>query len=667
MLGLIPGLVILFTHPLNAQELVPSTAAKAPQTNSDFLATYKNMTLEELMKQEVTSVAKQPEPYGHAPAAIQVVTGDEIRRFGASSIPEALRLADNLDVAQISSSAWAIGARGFNASVGNKLLVLMDGRSIYTPLFSGVIWNMQDYLLEDIDRIEVISGPGGSLWGANAVNGVINISSKSAKDTQGTYVDAGGGSWLQDFVGVRYGGTLASNVYYRVYGKYFNRGAEVYADGNSANDEWNHGQGGFRLDAEGSDENHYTLQGDIFGANTYTTPGGQGTPNAEGTGSGGNVLGRWTHAFTDDSDLSVQLYYDRTHLAAPFQSSGAIPAGTLYENLDAYDLEIQHTFSLGTWNRIVWGVGYRFTHDVVEDAPLVAFVPNTLNQNLYDTFVQDEIKLHEDVYFTIGSKLEHNDYTGYEYEPSARLQWNVTDKQMIWGAVSRAVRSPSRYDRDLLEPSPAYGTFLGTKNSDFQSETVVAYELGYRAQLGRKVSGSLTGFYNNYDNLRSINFIDGTSLPLVFQNNLEGNTYGFELSVDYQLLEWWRWHGGYDLLKEDIHVKPGQTDLFNALNETADPENQIFLRSAMDLPWRTELDIAFRWIDTLHNNNGGTPGTVPSYAEMDVRLGWHATKNLEFSVVGQNLLQDQHPEYGFPGPAQEQIARSVYGKVAWRF
>ncbi len=656
-----------FAPKTNADELTSPPSAATNGTDSKILAAYKKMSLEELMNQEVTSVAKQPEPYGHAPAAIQVVTGDEIRRFGAASIPEALRLADNLDVAQITSSSWAIGARGFNAAVGNKLLVLMDGRSVYTPLFSGVIWNMQDYLLEDIDRIEVISGPGGSLWGANAVNGVINISSKSAKDTQGTYVDAGGGSWLQDFVGVRYGGTLASNVYYRVYGKYFNRGAEVYADGSSANDEWNRGQGGFRLDAEGANENHFTLQGDIFGGDNNSTPGGQGTPTAEGTSGGGNILGRWTHSIADDSDISLQLYYDRTHLAAPFQSSGPIPAGTLYEDLDTCDVELQHNFSLGTRNRIVWGVGYRFTHDEVQDAPLVAFVPNTLDQNLYDAFVQDEIKLLETVYFTIGSKLEHNDYTGYEYEPSARLQWNVTDKQMIWGAVSRAVRSPSRYDRDLLEPSPPYGTFLGTRNSHFQSETVIAYELGYRAQLGQKVSGSLNGFYNTYNNVRSINFTGGTSLPLIFENNLEGNTYGFEFSLDYQLLEWWRLHGGYDLLKEDIHVKPGQTDLFNALNETADPENQIFLRSSMDLPWRTELDVAFRWIDTLHNNNGGIPGTVPSYAEMDVRLGWHATKNLEFSIVGQNLLQDHHPEYGFPGPAQEQIVRSVYGKVAWRF
>lgn len=621
------------------------------------------------MDQPVTSVAKQPQPYAQAPAAIQVVTGEEIRRSGASSIPEALRLADNLNVAQVNSSSWAISARGFNASVGNKLLVLMDGRSIYSPLFSGVLWNMQDYLLEDINRIEVVSGPGGSLWGANAVNGVINITSKSAKDTQGFYSEAGGGNWLEDFVGARYGGTLASNVYYRVYGKYFDRGAEVYADGSSAHDQWNHGQGGFRIDTDYASQNQFTLQGDIFGANINTVPGGQGTPAAEGTSSGGNVLARLTHTFTDDSAMSLQLYYDHNHLAAPFQSFPpfGVPSGTLYDDLDTYDLEFEHHFALGTWNRIVWGFGYRFTHDKVQDAPLVAFVPNTLNQNLYSTFLQDEIELRDNVFFTIGSKFEHNDYTGYEYEPSARIRWDVSDKQMVWAAVSRAVRTPSRYDRDLLEPGPGYPAFLGTRNSDFQSETVIAYELGYRAQLGDKVSTTLSVFYNDYDHLRSINFENGTSLPLVFQNNLEGYTYGFELTADYQILDWWRLHGGYDFLEEDIQVKPGQTDLNNALNETADPQNQVFLRSSMDLPWRTALDVGFRWIDTVHNNNGSTAGTIPAYAEMDARLAWQATKNLEISVVGQNLLQDQHPESGYPGSSQEQIVRSVFGKVTWKF
>lgn len=665
--AMILGLALATAPNANADELPPSSSSGTTATNSEAVATYKKMSLEELMDQQVTSVAKQPEPLGQAPAAIQVVTSDDIHRSGASSLPEALRLASSLNVAQQSSSQWDISARGFNPSgFSDKMLVLMDGRTLYTPLLAGVIWNMQDYLMEDIDRIEVISGPGGTLWGANAVNGVINISSKNAKDTQGLYTEAGGGNWLEDFVGVRYGGTLATNVYYRVYGKYFDRGAEVYADGKSANDSWNRGQGGFRMDTDFASPDQFTLSGDIFGGDNDSTPGGQGTPNAEGTSSGGNILGRWTHTYSDDADMSLQLYYDHTHLGAPFQSAGTIPAGTLFDDLDTYDLDFKDRFPLGAWNNIVWGFGYRFTHDVVQDAPLVAFLPNTLNQNLYNTFLQDEIRLCEKVRLTLGSKLEHNDYTGFEYEPSARIQWSVTEKQMIWGAISRAVRTPSRYDRDLSEPSPAFGTFL-TGNSNFKSETLIAYELGYRAQLGQKVSASLSAFYNDYNNLRSLSATPTTVVPLFWGNNLEGNTWGFELSADYQILDWWRLHGGYDFLKEDIHVKPGETDFDNALGETADPENQVFLRSSMDLPWRTELDTSFRWIDTVHNNNGGIPGTVPAYAEMDVRLGWHATKNLEISVVGQNLLHDQHPEAGFPNSSQEQIIRSIFGKVAWSF
>jgi iron complex outermembrane recepter protein len=662
---------LLFFHSMsNAQSDTNSPAGV--DTNSP--EALKQLSLEQLMDMDVTSVAREAEPYKEAAAALQVVTGDEIERSGAQTIPEALQLADNLDVAQAGSSSWDISARGFNASgFSDKLLVLLDGRSIYTPLLAGVIWNMQDYLLEDIDRIEVISGPGGTLWGANAVNGVINITTKSAEDTQGLYVDGGGGTWLQDFGAARYGGTLASNVYYRVYGKYFDYGPEVYADGTSAHDGWNRGQGGFRIDTDSSADNTFTLQGDAFGGDTDTQPGGEGNAQAEGTSSGENILGRWTHTFAEDSSMQLQLYYDRTHLAAPFQSAGpTIPAGTLFEDLDTADLDFQDRFTLGDRNHIVWGFGYEFTHDSVQNEPLVAFLPSTLDQDLFSGFLQDEIKLLEKVHLTIGSKLEHNDYTGVEYEPSARLQWNVTENQMIWGAVSRSVRMPARYDRDLYEPNPGYGTLLAG-NSTFQSETVIAYELGYRAQLARYVSGSVSAFYNDYNNLRSYTYTPGTLIPLYFANYLRGDTYGFELSADFQVLPQWRLDAGYDLLKETIYVSPGQPADDEPLNEqnilstTADPQQQVFLRSSMDLPGRTELDANARWIDTVQNNNGSIAGNVPSYFELDLRAAWHVTKKIEVSAVGQNLLQAQHPEAGFPGPAQEQIVRSMYGEVSCRF
>jgi iron complex outermembrane receptor protein len=622
----------------------------------------KKLSVEELMNLDVTSVAKEPQPYGQAPAAIQVVTGDDIRRAGASSIPEALRLADNLDVAQQNSHDWAISARGFNAGLANKLLVLMDGRAIYTPLFSGVFWNAQDYLLEDIDRIEVISGPGGTLWGANAVNGVINITSKSAKDTQGLYVEAGGGTWLQDFTGVRYGGTLASNVYYRVYGKYFDRGDEVFANGNDAADSWRMGQGGFRIDDEASPQNNFTLQGDLYGSDVNVSTGG------EGKASGGNILGRWSHTISDDSEMSLQLYYDRTHLVDPISNQFNSPGTTysfLKDDLDTYDLDFQHHFGLGGRNRFVWGLGYRFTHDVVGEAQNLAFVPPILDHNLFSGFVQDEIMLLKNLFFTLGTKVEHNDYTGFEFEPSGRLQWNATEKQMFWAAVSRAVRTPSRVDRDVREPNSATPVLAGEPG--FDSENVIAYELGYRAQLTRKASTSISAFYNDYSDVRSLSFTPGTIVPLFFANNLEGETYGVEITADYQVLDWWRLHAGYDLLKEHIHVKPGEMDINNGLNETSDPQNQFSLRSSMDLPKNIEFDAGLRWVDTLHNNNGTTTGTVPSYFELDARLAWHPTKRLELAIVGQNLLHDHHPEYGFPSSNREEIARSVYGKVTFGF
>lgn len=535
LLGLMLGLLLTVAPQINADETSPSPSDTA-KTNSEVLMTYKKMSLEELMNQEVTSVAKQPEPLRQAPSAIQVVTGDEIRRSGASSIPEALRLADNLDVAQINSHDWAISARGFNSHLGDKLLVLMDGRAVYSPLYGGVLWNMQDYLLEDIDRIEVISGPGGTLWGANAVNGVINITSKNAKETQGFYLEAGGGTELQDFTGVRYGGTLSSNVYYRVYGKFYNLNDEHLANGSDASDATIQGQGGFRIDTEPSLPNVFTLQGDIYDGHDGMDVGGAVATNE--TVGGGNLLGRWSHTISEDSAMSLQAYYDRTHLAFPY-----VALGTLFDDLDTADVEFQHNFSRGERNKFVWGAGYRFTHEVDRNSaaasPVVIFIPSTLDQNLFNIFGQDEIKLLDPLYLTLGTKIEHNDYTGFEFEPNARLQWNVTSRQMLWAAVSRAVRTPSRLDHDLQIPTgfpPPFQTFEAG-NPGFVSETLIAYEMGYRAQLSSKISGSVSAFYNDYNDVRSLTPIPPINLPLVFANNLKGDTYGVEISADYQILD----------------------------------------------------------------------------------------------------------------------------------
>jgi len=460
-----------------------ASPAKAQYADSDAsVGALKKLSMEELMDIEVTSVSRHPEKLLQAASAIQVITGEDIRRSGATSVPEALRLADNLDVAQQNSHDWNISARGFNTDLANKLLVLMDGRTLYTPLFSGVFWDVQDYLLEDLDRIEVISGPGGTLWGANAVNGVINITTKSAKETQGGFVELGGGTELQDFVGVRYGGTLAPNVYYRVYAKYFDRDNEVFGSGRDAADHWKMARSGFRVDAAGSAQNPLTLQGDVYS-------GDEGLP-AGGTNevSGGNILGRWSHTFLDESDLSLQMYYDRTHISSPKASNGFAPAGILTDDLDTYDLDFQHHFRLGMQHRFTWGLGFRFTRDKVGNAPSVEFLPARLDQRLDSGFVQDEIALRTDITLTLGTKLEHNDYTGYETEPSGRLQWDATPKQMLWGAISRAVRTPSRIDRDLVEPTflaaPLPASILDG-GPNFTSETVWPTSWGIAPRLAR--------------------------------------------------------------------------------------------------------------------------------------------------------------------------------------
>lgn len=628
----------------------------------------KALSLEELMDIEVTSVSKRPEKLADAASAIQVITQDDIHRAGVANIPEALRLAGNLDVAEQNSHAWKISARGFNTDLANKLLVLIDGRTVYTPLFSGVYWDLQDYLLEDVDRIEVVSGPGGTLWGANAVNGVINITTKSAGETQGSYVQVGGGTDLRSSVAVRHGGTLAPNVYYRVYAAYSDWGSGVLRNDADARNSWHMSRAGFRVDANPRPADHLTLQGDYYEGDENQQSGGAARV------SGGNVLGRWARTLSPDSELKLQLYYDRTHQAVPKPATGSLPAGWLVDDLDTYDLDFQHHFSRAARHRVVWGAGFRFMRDTVGNAPTIQLLPARLDRHLASAFAQDEIALRDDLFLTLGTKLEHNDYTGFEWEPNVRLRWTASATQTFWAAVSRAVRTPSRVDRDLRQPTglpaPLPQSIL-TGGSDFSSESVMAYEVGHRAQLGAKATTAVSLFYNVYDDVRSLTpgpaGFPSFGFPLVFHNNLEGETHGAELTVTCEVLPGWRLHGTYDLLEEHLRVKPGQVDFSQARNETADPRHQFALRSSLDLPREASLDAAVRWVDTLHNNNGPTPGTVPAYAELDVALGWRPTPAIELTLVGQNLLHSHHPEYGFPGAAREEIQRGVRGKITWRF
>ncbi|HUI59645.1 MAG TPA: TonB-dependent receptor [Steroidobacteraceae bacterium] len=658
------GRALTFEMIIAAVLLAAASAAPAadePTSTADL----KKLSVEELMALEVTSVSKRPEKLADTASAIQPITAEAIQESGAQSIPEALRLADNLQVAQKNSHDWAISARGFNTDLGNKLLVLVDGRSVYTPLYSGVFWNVQDYPLGDLDRIEVISGPGGTLWGANAVNGVIIIISKSAAATQGLYLEGGGGSHWRDFGTVRYGGQLGSDTSFRVYGKYFESDPEVFANGEHAQDGWRQGRGGFRLDSSTSETDNLTLQGDLYSGNA------DHTATSDSRFSGGNVLGRWSRVSSPDAAMSLQMYFDRTHISIPTAPLAFAPAGVLADDLDTYDVDFQHHFSLGERNRIVWGLGYRYTHDVVSNALSLAFYPPVLNQSLFSAFLQDEYILGHGVTATAGSKIEHNDYTGFEVEPNVRLQWNFAAEQTLWSAISRAVRTPSRIDHDLAEPAPSTGLVVLEGGSNFKSETLLAYEVGYRGQFSPKFSTSVATFYNEYDHVRSTApsahpTIPLLPFPLVFQNDLEGHTYGAELSANYQLLPGWQLHGGYNLLQESLRVKPGQFDFSAAHNETADPQQQVSLRSDAALRRNLDLNLALRWVDTLHINNAAQIGIVPSYLELDARLGWLITPRVELSVVGQNLLHAHHAEYGFPDPSRIEIDRSIFGRIQCR-
>ena len=420
-------------------ECVGTAAAQGTVPSANEL---KALNLDQLMNIEVTSVALFPEKLSETASAIQVISSDDIRGSGATTLPEALRLADNLEVAQKNSHDWAISARGFNTELANKLLVMIDGRSVYTPLFSGVYWNVQDYLLADVDRIEVVSGPGGTLWGANAVNGVVNIITKSAQDTQGWYLEGGGGTELPGFAALRYGGSLAPNVYFRIYGKYADFGRETLMGGRDGADAWNSRQGGFRLDDLSAPSDTLTLQGDAYRDRDGLQTGGASVS------SGDNLLGRWVHTLADQAEFRVQLYYDHTHFVDPIPALSlpglvSAPAGILTDDLDTYDLEFQHRFWATRRHHVVWGLGYRLTEDANINAPALAFVPAARNLNLYSGFLQDEAELRDNLFLTLGSKVEHNDYTGFETEPSARLRWNPTPAHMVWAAVSRAVRTPS--------------------------------------------------------------------------------------------------------------------------------------------------------------------------------------------------------------------------------
>src|SRR6266853_3609571 len=549
------------------------TRAQAREGHQNPPENLKHLSLEQLGNVEVTSASKEPEQVWRTPAAIYVITQEDILRSGATSIAEVLRLAPGLEVARTDSDHWAVGIRGFGGQFSKSLLVLIDGRSVYSPLFSGVYWQVQDTLLEDIERIEVIRGPGGTIWGANAVNAVINIITKSAKDTHGTLASIGGGNVDQGTGGFRYGGGNSKSFDYRIYAEAFSRGPEFHPDRDRF-DDWQMGQAGFRLDWTAHTRDAFTLQGDLYDADDgekvaagfYSPPF---TTNVVGAGevSGGNLLGRWKHVISGGSDVHLQTYYDRTNRHE----------ASFGESRDTIDIDFLHHLTLPGRQDFLGGLGTRFSSGTaIEVPPTILFTPDHRTDKRYSGFVQDEIPLvGERLSLTIGSKLLHNIYTGFEIQPSARLLWTPTARQTVWAGFTRAVRTPSRVDDEdrlsgLVASSPL--TFLRIiGDGKFTSEHLLSYEAGYRTLLSPTFHFDVAMFYNNYDHLLSLEpgapFSETSPspthlvVPFFLRNGLMGTTYGIEIAPDWKPTEWWRLQGSYSFLHMDIAKSAGSLDI----------------------------------------------------------------------------------------------------------
>ncbi len=626
-----------------------------------------DLDIEDLFDLEVTSLSKKAQRFTEAAAAIYVVSGDDIRRSGMRSIPEALRLVPGLQVARLSGNRWAISARGFGSLFSDKLLVLIDGRSVYTPLFAGVYWDTVDTLIEDIDRIEVIRGPGGTLWGANAVNGVINIVTKNAKDTQGALVTGGAGN-VDRYGAGRFGGKIGEDLSYRGYAKYYNNAKFKGEDGVRAHDQTEQGRGGFRVDWAPNDENHLTVEGDLYKGHSDATvdtafglvPGFETRTDTEVKGA--HILGRFSHVFSDGNDAAFQAYFDRTERD-----------DVMWEEWrNTVDLDFQHRFPvpIGVPSEIMWGLAYRYTEDDVDEG-VATFDPDHRDENLYTGFLQAEVMLFEDVLrLTAGTKAEHNDHTGWEFQPTARAAVIPSATQTIWASWTRAVRTPARSNDDLrvnaVGPIPTPDGIRG--NPDSKSERVYAYEAGYRIQPIETVSLDVSAYYNDYDKLQTLEVIALAPIPdIEFDNKMSGQGWGVEVYGSWRPLAWWKLQAWYTYaeLKLDLDNDSLAQPLIPLGSEAVEdgvPSNSFQIRSSFDLPYDTQFDAALWWVDKVKALNVG------SYERLDFRLGWKPIESVELAFVAQNVSRGKHKEwaheFGYQGT---QIPRTFYGAVTWTY
>lgn len=614
-------------------------SAQTPQSSQ--LEELKQLSIEELAGTDVTTASRRLERLADVAAAVTVISGEDLRRMGVTTLPQALRLAGHLDVVQISGPQYAVSARGFTISTANKMLVLIDGRTVYSPVFGGMFWETLDLVMPDIERIEITRGPGGSIWGANAVNGVISIITKSAADTRGTLVKALVGSSTLGPFAIRHGGRVGNAGSYRVYAKTRFEDPHQLESGASAEDDFDFGQTGFRFDLEGGNNTEASLQGDLY-TGTIGQRGG-----SEANLAGGNVLGRYMrrnggHAST------IQVYFDRAYRRVPAQYRGVI---------NTFDVDAQHQWWAGRQNLVV-GAGYRrYDGDDLGDGPGFFFEPRERTSHRLNIFAQDEIALTSKLFVTIGSKFERNEFTGLEVQPTIRARWSATSYS-LWGAVSRAMRVPTRFDTDLRIRIPGTDTLFLAGNDSYGSEDVLAYEAGFRRRFGDHASFDMSAYVNRYDDLRTQERAPGR--PITLANMMNGLTRGLESAAVVQVTRRWQLHAAHAYLWKELTFDAGSTDTTRGASEANDPSHIFKARSYLVLSDRLEFDAFFRAYASRPQP------AVDAYAELDARLGYRIRPGWDISLIGSNLLRERHLEFR-AGTAPETYERSVSLRSLWRF
>ena len=639
-----------------------------------------DLDIAQLMQITITSVTKKPQNLSDAAAAVFVITQDDIHRSGVTSIPEALRMVPGLQVARVDANKWAITSRGFSGNFANKLLVMIDGRTVYSPAFSGVYWDVQDTLLDDIDRIEVVRGPGATVWGANAVNGVINVITKKASDTQGGLITLGGGNEERFFSGLRYGTAIGENIHGRAYFTYHNKDSfELHQTGGDASDDWDSLRTGFRIDGEQTGNSSWTLQGDLYSnnENQILTPFWLPEPPFRSVkyddfeAAGWNILGRWKKELSQTSSWAIQTYYDYTNR----------DEAIMEQTHRTFDFDLQYQNRFGKRNNLVLGLGYRSVDAHFDNTFQVSVLPGKRSETLYSGFLQDEIMLASDrLWLTVGAKWEHNDFTGDEIQPSGRLLWKATDNQTVWAAVSRAVRTPSQFEESgkltlAVVPLGQQDIMKFSLNGSeaFDSEVLIAYEAGYRWLISSNLSLDLAVFYNDYDELLTSDPASlGSVNEIVLSNKMSGSTHGLEVTSDWRPANWLTFQLGYTYIGFDLDVAPDSLSAnLGKITEGNSPQHQISFRSTINVNQDLQLNLWGRYVDSLSASKdilslGNT--SVDAYLELDINVSWHPVDNLELVLTGQNLFNSSHLEYvsEFSTPATE-IERSFYGKLTYHF